>query len=77
MQLFMNLIPGRKGAAVADTSEAVMEAVRDRERGAGDFITAVDSGNVRPMVEVVWEGALKARTRPCPRCFGEASAPLT
>lgn len=40
-----------------------MDAVRDRERtlGADEWRTAAEAGNVRPMLEVVWEGALKVR----------------
>lgn len=48
-----------------------MEAVRDRERtfGTGSFMTAVEAGNVRPMIEVVWEGALKVRAGRLMLCF--------
>jgi len=59
-KVFLNLIPGRKASAAAvDPAEAIMEAVRDRERAATDFFEAEDVGNVRPMWSATWEPLLR------------------
>jgi len=59
-KVFLNLMPGRKAAVAAvDPAEAIMEAVRDSERGAAGFLQAQDAGNVRPMWASTWEPLLK------------------
>eukprot|EP00217_Crustomastix_stigmatica_P006110 CAMPEP_0183807166 /NCGR_PEP_ID=MMETSP0803_2-20130417/40777_1 /TAXON_ID=195967 /ORGANISM="Crustomastix stigmata, Strain CCMP3273" /LENGTH=1848 /DNA_ID=CAMNT_0026051939 /DNA_START=183 /DNA_END=5729 /DNA_ORIENTATION=+ len=61
LDVFVNLMAGRRGnVAVPDTSEAVLEAVRARQKGAGDFYSATEPAMVRPMLEVAWPPMLAA-----------------
>jgi len=59
-RLFLNLIPGRKAAAEAvDPADVIMESVRSRALSSTEFVTAEDSGNVRPMWASLWEPLLR------------------
>lgn len=59
-KVFLNLIPGRKAlSGGVDPAEAIMEAVRDRERAGAGWFTSEEAGCVRPMWAAFWEPLLR------------------
>lgn len=59
MDVFVNLLPGKKQRPSGPDTEAVLEAVRSRQRnGSGEFCSTLDPAAVRPILDVAWAPSL-------------------